>query len=92
MAELRMFTVHVSYKADVMLKVDESGEPFFNSMLDTLSSFGARDTHLDFKPYTGAGQHEFVGSSDPGLSHLQICVKCAKRKDVAGDTCAGVGK
>lgn len=92
MADLRMFTLSVAYHVDVMLKVDELGHSDTSTMESTLIEFGARNTKIDVFPYTGAGTHEFVGSVDPGLAHLAICVKCTKRRSEAAEYCPGVGK
>lgn len=88
MSEWKMFTAKVSYEADIMLPVVD-GVVDKGRLLNTLAQFGARDEQIDLTPYVGKGEHEFVGSKDPGLQHLAICVKCGKRKDVASENCLG---
>jgi hypothetical protein len=89
---LRMFTAHITYEVDVMLKTDDMGKPDHIQLDANLLSFGARGTTVSLTPYTGKGEHEFVGSADPGLAHLAICVKCGKRRNDAADSCPGVPK
>lgn len=90
MSEYKMFTAKVSYEVDIMLPLTADGKPDSRPIMNTMSQFGARHELVDLVPYTGKGEHEFVGSKDPGLQHLSICVKCSQRRDKATENCPGV--
>jgi hypothetical protein len=86
---MNMYTLQVAYEVDVILP-EKDGEPMADLPRAALIAFGAKNLEFKVKKYTGAGEHEWVGSQNPALRHLQICVKCTERRATAADACPGI--
>lgn len=81
----KRFDASISYDIDMV--VDDEAQDI---LAKNLESFGARNIKVVLKPWTGAGEHEFVGSNIPGLEGRAVCIKCTKTRDDAPEKCAGI--
>lgn len=83
---MKRYTAKISYTVDVALSDDGNTQV----IADNLMAFGATDITVKVAPWTGKGEHEFVGANVLGLQDRQVCLKCLCTKDKAAEKCPGI--
>ncbi len=82
---MKRYSAKFSYDLDVV--ADEAGQERIEA---NLRSFGATNIKIQFKPWTGAGAHEFVSAKIPGLEDREVCIKCLKTRETSLEHCPGI--
>lgn len=80
----KKFNAHVEYDTPLFVPVDDKGAPQVQHIEASLVAFGANNIKFHFTPYTGAGKHEWLKSSDPGLTTVR-CIKCLCKQTPANE-------